>query len=51
MNKLETEFCISSRPCSETCKYYWSYFNHMDRDFLRGMTRITFQVNNLSEYY
>lgn len=30
-NKLKTEFYISSRPCSDTCKYSWLYFNHMDR--------------------
>ena len=49
MNKLETEFCISSRPCSDTCKYSWSYFIHMDSVCLSGMAHIKFQVNNLSK--
>lgn len=47
-NKLETGFSISSRRCSESGKYSWSYFNHMERVCLSGMI-IRFQVNNLPQ--
>lgn len=49
MYKLETEFYISSRPCSDSCKYSLSYFNHMNRLPLGGRTHIRFQVNNLAQ--